>query len=172
MSSQDRYPHRPERRRELLAALEAGLRDVSGLGVMFSHAAAERLGLNPTDLECLGSLEDGPRSAGELAAASGLTTGAITGVIDRLERAGFARREADPSDRRKVLVRATPEAVARAAPIFAPLARATQAVLEGYTDAELELLLGFLEKSREASLAVLTELRQGSAGTSGAATKG
>ena len=171
MSSQDhRQTRRP--RPELLARLEAGLRDVSGLGVLFSHAAAERLGLNPTDLECLGSLEDGPRSAGELATSAGLTTGAITGVIDRLERAGFARREADPADRRKVLVRATPEALTHAAPIFGPLSAATQAVLSGYSDAELELLLGFLEKSRDATLAVLTELRQGSAGTSGAATKG
>lgn len=147
-----------------MAALEAAMREVSGLGVLFSNAAAERLGVNPTDLECLGYLADGPMSAGALAAATGLTTGAITGVIDRLDRSGFARREADPHDRRKVLVRATPEAAARAGPIFAPMAEATAGVLAAYSDAELTLLLGFLEKSREAGLAALAKLRQGRAG--------
>ncbi len=151
-----------------MAALEGALREVSGLGVLFSNAAAERLGLNPTDLECLGYLGDGPVSAGALAAATGLTTGAITGVIDRLERAGFARREPDPNDRRKVLVRATPQAAARTAPIFTPMARATAGVLAGYSDAELTLLLGFLEKSRDAGLAALAELQQGDAGASAA----
>jgi hypothetical protein len=70
-----------------------------------------------------------------------------------------------------VLVRATPEAARRTAPIFGPLGRATQAVLAGYSDAELELLLGFLRKSRDASLAVLTELRQEAAGKGGAAPR-
>ena len=149
-----------------MAALQAALREVSGLGVLFSSAAAERLGLHPTDLECLGYLADGPRSAGELASATGLTTGAITGAIDRLERSGCARREPDPSDRRKVLVRATPEAAARAAPVFGPMAAATAAVLAGYSDAELELLLGFLHKSRDATVGVLAALRQGGAGKS------
>ena len=152
-----------DRRRELLASLEGALREVSGLGVLFSNAAAERLGLNPTDLECLGYLGGGPVSAGALAAATGLTTGAITGVIDRLERAGYARRAPDPSDRRKVLVRETAEARARAAPVFAPIAEATATLLAGYGDAELALLLGFLEKSRDASLGVLARLRQGGA---------
>lgn len=146
-----------------MAALEAALREVSGLGVLFSNAAADRLGLNPTDMECLGYLADGPQSAGSLAAATGLTTGAITGVIDRLERAGFARREPDPNDRRKVLVRETDEGRARAAPIFAPMAEASARALAGYSEVELTLLLGFLEKSREAGLSALAQLRQGGA---------
>jgi DNA-binding MarR family transcriptional regulator len=155
-----------------MAALEAALREVSGLGVLFSDAAAERLGLNPTDLECLGYLGGGPISAGALAAATGLTTGAITGVIDRLERAGFARRQPDPNDRRKVLVRETPEAQARTAPLFAPMAAAAAAVLAAYSDADLALLLGFLEKSRDASLEVLAKLRQGGAGSDRTQTEG
>jgi DNA-binding MarR family transcriptional regulator len=152
-----------ESRAELTAALEAALREVSGLGVLYSNAAAERLGLNPTDMECLGYLGDGPVSAGALAEATRLTTGAITGVIDRLERAGFARREPDPNDRRRVLVRATAEGARRAAPLFAPMAKASAAVLAGYSETELALLLDFLRKSRDASLAVLSELRQGGA---------
>jgi DNA-binding MarR family transcriptional regulator len=159
-------------REALMAALESALREVSGVGVLFSNAAAERLGLNPTDLECLGYLAGGPISAGALAAATGLTTGAITGVIDRLERAGFARREPDPNDRRKVLVRETDEARARTAPIFAPMAAASAAALAGYSDAELKLLLGFLEKSRDAGLEILARLRQGGAAFDTTQTEG
>jgi DNA-binding MarR family transcriptional regulator len=150
-------------REALLAALEAALREVSGLGVLYGNAAAERLGLNTTDLECLGYLADGPVSAGTLATSTGLTTGAITGVIDRLERAGFATREADPNDRRKVLVRATAEAATRAAPIFGPIAAATAKILAAYSDAELALLLGFLDKNRAAGMTALAQLRQGGA---------
>jgi DNA-binding MarR family transcriptional regulator len=123
-------------------------------------------------MECLGYLADGPLSAGALAEATRLTTGAITGVIDRLERAGFARREPEPNDRRKVLVRATPQAAARTAPVFAPIAQASAGVLAGYSDAELALLLHFLKKSRAAALAALAEVRQGGAERPPAERKG
>jgi DNA-binding MarR family transcriptional regulator len=96
-------------RNELVAALNHAMRDASGQGVLYSQAVAERLGINSTDLECLDIIVmRGPVTAGELARATGLTTGAITGVIDRLDRAGFAKREHDAADRRKVLVRALP----------------------------------------------------------------
>src|SRR5580658_3371002 len=141
-----------------MEALGAGLRELSGLGVLYSHAVAARLDLAPTDLECLGYLGDGPMTAGALAEATRLTSGAITGVIDRLERAGFARRERDPSDRRKVLVRLAPSALARSAPYFAPMERAMRAALAGYADRDLALLLDFLTKSRDVSAAVMAEL--------------
>ena len=145
-------------RQGLVAALGAALREVSGLGVLYSHAVAARVGLAPTDLECLGYLADGPVSAGALAEATRLTTGAITGVIDRLERAGFATRQADPADRRRVLVQATPAAMARVAPLYAPLEQAALGALQDYTDAELSLLLDFLQRSGEAALTALAEL--------------
>ena len=73
---------------------------------LFQEAAAERLGLNVTDLRCLAMAHAEPgMSASRLAELSGLTSGAITGVLDRLERAGLLRREADPDDRRRTLVR-------------------------------------------------------------------
>jgi DNA-binding MarR family transcriptional regulator len=136
-------------REEMMTALNALLREVSGHGVLFSHAVASRLGIGSSDLECLGYLMDGPQTAGALAEATGLTTGAITGVVDRLEKAGFARRERDPHDRRKVLVRLEPTALERAMPYFAPMERATRSVLAGYADKELALLLDFLAKSRD-----------------------
>ena len=147
-------------RKELMAALEQALRDVSGTGVLFSQAAAERLGLNSTDLECLGVIASGPATAGELAQATGLTTGAITGVIDRLEHAGFARREHDKVDRRKVRVRAQPEALQRTAPIFEPMRRASAEVLARYGDAELALILDFLTRAQAASVKVVAGLRK------------
>src|SRR5947209_11432066 len=74
----------------------------------FDNLAAERLGVNETDLHCLNIIENsGGLTAGELAARAGLTNGAVTGVLDRLERAGFATRAADPGDRRRVNVEVT-----------------------------------------------------------------
>src|SRR5262245_31160826 len=99
---------KPTKRQELVAALNVAMREASGQGMLYSQAVAQRLGINSTDLECLDYIVRGPVTAGALAEATGLTTGAITGVIDRLERAGFAKREADANDRRKVLVRITP----------------------------------------------------------------
>ncbi|HXQ17730.1 MAG TPA: MarR family transcriptional regulator [Caulobacteraceae bacterium] len=142
-----------------MAALNALLREVSGQGVLYSHAVASRLGISSSDLECLGYLANGPMTAGALAEATRLTTGAITGVVDRLERAGFAQRERDPSDRRKVLVRLEPTAFERAAPYFAPMERATRAALAGYADQDLALLLDFLTGSREAAAAAMAELQ-------------
>src|SRR5579862_2951307 len=130
-------------RNALIGQLNTVLRDVSGQGVLFSEAAAGLLGVNSTDLEVMGYLADGPVTAGALAQASGLTTGAITGVVDRLERAGYARRERDRADRRKVLVRMTDAALARTGPIFQPMEHAVTAALADYGEEELALLLGF-----------------------------
>jgi DNA-binding MarR family transcriptional regulator len=143
-----------------MAALDVALRDVSGSGAMFSQAAAERLGLNSTDLECVSVIMRGPATAGALAEATGLTTGAITGVIDRLERAGFAQREPDEKDRRKVLVRVRPEALRKAAPLFEPMRRASLEVLSRYRDEELVLILDFLTRAQAASVEVVAALRK------------
>jgi DNA-binding MarR family transcriptional regulator len=147
-------------RGELMAALDRALRNVSGQAVLHSEAMAERLGINSTDLECLDIIIlQGPVSAGELARDSGLTSGAITGVIDRLQRAGLTERESDPSDRRKVVVRVPPAVLRRILPIGEPMARAAQAVLSSYDDRQLALILDFLERSHECAVAVTTKLR-------------
>lgn len=146
-------------REGMMTALIGLLREVSGQGVLYSHAVASRLGIGSSDLECLGYLTDGPATAGALAEATRLTTGAITGVVDRLEQAGLAQRERDPGDRRKVLVRLTPSALERAAPYFAPMERATRSALSGYADRDLALLLDFLAQSRDAAAAAMAELQ-------------
>ena len=112
----------------------------------FDALAAERLGVSATDLHCLNIIEsNGGVTAGELARLSGLTTGAVTGVIDRLERIGYARRVADPADRRKVNVEVTNEFYARADEIWGPLAADWESTLTNrFTAAELDLLIEFL----------------------------
>ena len=148
------------RREAALQALERALRNVSGLGVLHSQDIAARLGVNSTDLECLGVIAEGePVTAGDLAKATGLTSGAITGVVDRLVRAGFASRERDAADRRKVFVRALPAGLARARPLFEPMRQRMEAALNAYSDAELEFLLHFLDRSLAAARAAIDELR-------------
>src|SRR5215510_5515842 len=147
-------------RNELIMALNRAMRDASGQGVLYSQVVAERLGINSTDLECLDFVVmRGPLTAGELATATGLTTGAITGVIDRLERAGFAQRERDKDDRRKVRVRALPAVERRIFPLFQPMERAALSALSSYKDEELAFLLTFLTRLREAATAAMTELQ-------------
>jgi DNA-binding MarR family transcriptional regulator len=148
------------RRQELIAAIEVAMRDSSGHGVLYSQAVAQRIGINSTDLECLDLIVlRGPITAGALAEATGLTTGAITGVIDRLERAGFARRTRDDQDRRKVLVQALPTVGERIEPLFAPMLRAAMTTLTAYSDEELALLLDFFRRIREASLNAMAEMQ-------------
>jgi DNA-binding MarR family transcriptional regulator len=144
----------------LIEALNVAMREASGQGVLYSQAVAQRLGVSPADMECLDLvLTRGPVTAGALAEATGLTTGAITGVIDRLERAGLACRERDADDRRKVLVRALPAAVKRAEPLYEPMFRAVMAALSNYDDADLQRFLAFFNRSREAARTALVELR-------------
>lgn len=110
----------------------------------FDEVAREKLGINRTDLRCLNIIENqGRLSAGRLAALSGLTTAAVTSVLDRLERAGYARRIRDEEDRRQVFVEVTPLLAERARAIWGPLGEEARAVLGRMTAEELESLLGF-----------------------------
>src|SRR2546428_12497931 len=94
----------PPTRAELLAAMNEAARRKSTATVLFHTAVAERLGLSATDHKYADLIaRQGPMTAGELADRTGLTTGAITGVLDRLEPAGGVRRERDPHDRRRVM---------------------------------------------------------------------
>jgi DNA-binding MarR family transcriptional regulator len=145
----------PPDRAALEAALGAMLRAASANSVLFSQAVADQVGMNPTDLESLDLLErHGPMTAGRLATQTGLTTGAVTGLIDRLEKLGYARREPDPGDRRRVLVRAVPEATERdLAPRFEAMRLASEAMMADFSDAELATVLAFLHRAN----AVATE---------------
>lgn len=137
------------------ALIEEFYREISRMStwtVVYHGAAAARLGLNPTDLKCGAVLrETGPISAGELAALTGLTTGAITGVLDRLEKAGLVRRAADPADRRRVIVEPleTPARLAEIMQILGPLSAETAELLKPYDNDQLRLILDFVRRSTE-----------------------
>src|SRR5262245_19155826 len=112
-------------------------RQLSAATIMFHQAIADRLGLNPTDHKCVDLLVTaGPMTAGELADATGLTTGAITGVIDRLEEAGFVRRADDPNDRRRVILRVIPKRYRQIGRLFESLSAAAADLGARYSDRE------------------------------------
>src|SRR6266481_2770063 len=134
----------PERA-ELAVAFAAAIRRTGSLMQLMGQAAAERIGINSTDLNCLNILSfSGQMTAGELARATGLTTASITGVIDRLEEAGFVSRERDPHDRRRVVVRlALDKAVREVASVFVPMLRDWREMAARYSDDELRLIVDF-----------------------------
>jgi DNA-binding MarR family transcriptional regulator len=136
---------------KLLEELIASFRDSGNLDGAIDNLAAERLGVNGTDLHCLNVIENsGGLTAGRLASEVGVTTGAITGVVDRLERVGYARRVQDPSDRRRVKIEVTPEFYRRADEIWGPMKADWEATLSGrFTAAELRLIIEFLCVSSE-----------------------
>src|SRR6476661_4395643 len=104
----------------------------------FDDAISRALGLNPTDLRGLDWLADGPKSAGELSAGTGLSSAATTTLIDRLTEKGFVRRIADASDRRRVLVEMTPEGRRRVGRFYGPLVAEGASLFDGISVAELE----------------------------------
>jgi DNA-binding MarR family transcriptional regulator len=128
----------------------------------FDSLAAQRLGVSETDLRCLNIIENsGGLSAGQLASRSGLTAGAITGVIDRLEKAGYARRVPDPDDRRRVKLEVTPTFYRSAERIWGPMAADWQTTLSaGFTTKELEHITAFLRATNEVGRRHLERLRK------------
>jgi len=113
--------------------------------VLFNHAANASLGLGASDSQFLTLLQmRGSMTPGQLAAATGLTSGTVTGVIDRLEKAKLVRRERDSNDRRKVLVVPMGDAVDRLAPVYAGKGAMLQRILGRRTAHELEVITGFL----------------------------
>src|SRR3954452_5951956 len=151
---------RPKARAALMQELEHAVRKSSGLGVIFGQGVASRVGVASSDLECLDFLViEGRVTAGRLAELTGLTTGAITGVIDRMEKAGLVRRERDEEDRRKVYVVVVPEAIAKVGRFYEPLQKAVTTDWEGYSDAELKLLLRFMTQGYNTTLGVLDDLK-------------
>jgi DNA-binding MarR family transcriptional regulator len=111
--------------------------------VLFHEAIAQRLGLSAVEHKALGLItRSGPLTAGALAKQTGLTPGAITGLVDRLEHAGYVRRTPDPADRRRILVSATP---------------AQRPDLTGVFDELGQEMAGFLAKYNERELAVIAD---------------
>ncbi len=152
----------PERR--LLAmAFAVAVRKTGSLMQVMGQAAADRIGINATDLNCLNILSfSGKMTAGELARATGLTTASITGVIDRLEAAGFVNRERDATDRRRVVVAISLDrALREVAPVFAPMVADWQRLASRYSDDELRLIVDFYDEMEQVIRKHLNRLREG-----------
>jgi DNA-binding MarR family transcriptional regulator len=116
----------------------------------FDDATAELLGVNRTDLNCIDIIERrGGLTAGELAAESGLSTGAVTAVIDRLEDAGYARRVRDAEDRRRVKVEVTPKLQRGAQEIYGPMVEEWHAVMGRATTEQLRMMVEFMREANE-----------------------
>src|SRR3954469_22963536 len=151
---------RPKARAALLVELEEAIRRSSAQGVIFGQTVANVAGISGSDLECLDFLNlEGRITAGRLAELTGLTTGAITGVVDRLEKAGLVRRERDASDRRKVFIAIVPENVAKVGKFYEHMQRAMLKQWDTFTDAELKLLLRFMTQGYTTMLAAIEELK-------------
>ena len=142
-------------------ALLLEFRTSGNLDNAFDALAARKLGVNMTDLHCLNILESrSGLTAGELALEAGLTSGAVTGVIDRLERAGYVRRAADPGDRRKVKVEVTSAFYERADEIWSPLKRNWDEVLaRRFTAHQLDDVITFLRATNDLTRRHLERLR-------------
>ena len=152
----------PERAR-LASEFGAAVRKTGSLMQLVGRAAADRIGINATDLNCMNILSfSGQMTAGELARATGLTTASITGVVDRLEEAGYVRRERDTKDRRRVVVHLVLDKAMRdVAPLFLPMLREWQVLVTDYTDDELRLIVEFYGRMEQVFRDQVIRLRGG-----------
>src|SRR5215216_4611826 len=128
-----------QKRDELVQELITQFRYVSANSVMFSQVVADKVGLHSTDNECLDFLVlNGPSTAGQLAQYTGLTTGAVTAMVDRLIKAGYVRREHSEQDRRKVLVIPDEEKINKEiSPYSMPMGVALISLCAEFSDEEL-----------------------------------
>jgi DNA-binding MarR family transcriptional regulator len=133
---------------ERVAAVEMAVRNLIANAILFNHQVAQRVGLGASDAQFMHLLQlHGPLTPGRLAELSGLTTGTVTGVLDRLEATGFVRRERDESDRRKVIVKLNEERLWSAmAPLYAGQAESLAAVAGAYDAEQLEVIADFLDR--------------------------
>jgi DNA-binding MarR family transcriptional regulator len=154
--------------REKIDSVLRSLRDVNLQGSLFGVNVALRFGLSETDIDAIEELLDsGAATAGELSDLTGLTTGAVTRVIDRLEQAGYARRVPDPTDRRRVIVELVPERVADVEATMARVGEKSASEMGTYSEAELAVINDFLTRMaaiRREEAAALREPRQPSTG--------
>ena len=149
-------------REELIEEVSREIAEFQSASDRVNEAASVRLGINRTELRRLGLLfTRGSLSAGQLAQAAGLSPGAMTTALDRLERAGYARRVRDPEDRRGVLIGITEEAHRLIEEVYGPIGRAGINRLENYTDEQLRFLRDFLREGRALQTEYANALRSG-----------
>ena len=128
--------------------------------VRFQMAVADQLGMPVADVHAVGALlEVGPTGVRQLAELMGMTSGAVTRLVDRLERDGFVRRDPDSTDRRKVVLRVVPERIEVISQYYESMGQRWREAVDGYSDAELQFLLEFLRAGRSDAQAETARLR-------------
>lgn len=134
--------------KELIKSLAMEVRKFIAGTILFNEKVAKELGLNGTDLQCLNLLDlKGSLRPGELAQWCALTTGGVTVILDRLEKAGYIRREPNPKDRRSLLIRPVPARARRLRKTFQSKSDTLLKVLSEYDETGLQTVLGFFEKT-------------------------
>ena len=160
-AAKPRYGRPRRARRELLNRLWDLGRIMSTQTVFLHQAIAQSVGLNATDTKCIDLILRGPGhsvTAGWLSRRTGLTTGAITHILDRLERRRFVERVRDARDRRKVFVRVRPETLEPLTPKYEAIGRAYISMVEQYSDPQLRLICEYMEKASQISERELAKL--------------
>jgi DNA-binding MarR family transcriptional regulator len=143
-----------------VARVKRALRDLSGQLDLLNHRVGTRLDLKDIDLGCLDLVaRHGPLTPTSLARQAGLHPATVTGVLDRLERAGWVVRERDPTDRRGVRVRALPTRVREVVHLYGGMNRSLDAILASYDDADLATIADFLERATQAGGQAIERLR-------------
>jgi DNA-binding MarR family transcriptional regulator len=146
---------------ELVGALTAANRRYQQGTDALDQAASELLGINRTDARCIDVvLQRGRVTAGELALAAGLSPGAATTAIDRLERAGYARRARDPEDRRRVIVEPTERIAELAEEVYGPLRDGGAVLMKGFSERQLTAITKFFEGAADLQLNRANEVRE------------
>jgi DNA-binding MarR family transcriptional regulator len=146
---------------ELVSALTAANRRYQQGTDALDQAASELLGINRTDARCIDVvLLRGRVTAGDLALAAGLSPGAATTAIDRLERAGYARRVRDPEDRRRVIVEPTDRVAELAEEVYGPLRVGGVALMQGFSERQLTAITKFFEGAADLQLNRANEVRE------------
>lgn len=151
MSSVSQSQDGKRQRRRSTTAIKESLRELSIQLSLLNHQVGGRLGVKDADFDCLDLINrHGPMSPSALARRSGQHPATMTGVLDRLERAGWIARERDPTDRRAVQVRALKERNAEIFHLYGGMNTAMDALCAGYDEAQLELLAEFLDRATTA----------------------
>ncbi len=149
-----------EQRQTAIRRLVEALRSLQLASDLLDEAYADFVGINRTDLRCMDIVDQRGRvTAGELAREAGLTTGAVTAVVDRMETAGLLQRTYDANDRRKVWIELTPDAQRLGEEVYGPLDQAGQMHLASLGDEQVLTIIGFLEVSRRITMENVEAIR-------------
>jgi DNA-binding MarR family transcriptional regulator len=150
-----------ESKQELLTAIGDAFRINQNKADVFDDVASEILSINRTDMRAMDIVSRRGRvTAGELAKEAGLTTGGVTAVVDRMERAGLLKRVRDPDDRRRVWLETTPLVFEKTMPIWRPMQELWESWARNLTRDQLEFLLRFLTESNELMEEQIERLRR------------